>query len=198
MVDIVNLKPMELLAMRPGSLPSRRTTRPDTGHPAVARRLRRGVVALLLPLAAALAGCAISTPVRLAAPTPADRPDDLLQVSLTHAVVDPARRAPFDRYVGRVVEQLPQQAGLVSYSVRRELLGRQVWTMTAWRSAEDRARFFGSGVHRQAMTEAAPALLKVRTVRLELRRAELPLDWPRALAALGPAPWEGEAPKGQP
>ncbi len=153
---------------------------------APARRVASFMASAVL---AAMTGCAISTPMHMAAPAPGDRPDDPMQVSVTHAVIDPARRAIFDRYVVIVAAQLPRQPGLVSYSIRRELLGDQVWTLTAWRSAEDRARFFGSGLHLQAMTECSTAIVNVRSVRLELPRAALPMDWQRALAALGPPPW---------
>lgn len=152
-------------------------------------RLRRHVEWPWVPLLALLTGCAISTPVTLRPPAAGDGPDDMLQVSLTHAVIDGARREPFDRYVRLIAAQLPAQPGLVSHSIRRELLGDQVWTMTVWRSAADRSRFFGSGLHLEAMATASSSIVHVRSVRLELRRSELPLDWPRALRALGAPPW---------
>lgn len=141
------------------------------------------------PLALILGGCAIHTPVRMTPAASVGAPDASVQVSLTHAVVDPARRAPFDRYVNRVATVLPGEPGLLLYSIRRELFGNQVWTMTAWRSAEDRARFFASGLHREAMAEAGAAIVHVRTVRVVLPRSALPVDWDWALATLGEPPW---------
>jgi hypothetical protein len=93
-------------------------------------------------------------------------------------------------HVGMVAAQLPRQPGLVSHSIRRELLGNQVWTLTIWRSTEDRACFFGSGLLPEAMARASTAIVSVCGVRLELPRSELPLDWSRALVALGPTRWK--------
>lgn len=140
-----------------------------------------------------LGGCAIHTPVRMARPGDGDRPDDALSLSLTHARLDPARRAAFDRYTREIVALLPEQPGLISSSVRRELLGDEVWTFTVWRSDEDRTRFFRSGLHARAIASASDAIVRLRTRRVELRRSDLPLNWSRALEWLGPAPadWTG-------
>lgn len=149
----------------------------------------RVLAVAILSLLVGLTGCAINTPVRLMPLASGDRPDDGLQASITHAVIEPEHRAVFDRYVAVVAAQLPRQPGLVAYSIRREVFGNEVWTLTVWRSVEDRALFFGSGLHREAMVQASKAVRRIRSVRLELRRSELPLDWHRALVALGTSSW---------
>lgn len=150
---------------------------------------RRGLFAVVLAVAAAcgLAGCAIGLPIQMAPAQPADRPEDRLQVSLTHAVLDADRREPFDRYTQRIVKALPAQPGLVAFSVRRQLFGPEVWTITAWESEADRQRFFTSGLHLEAMRTAGAAITELKTKRLELRRDELPKDW-RAVIELWGAP----------
>ena len=145
------------------------------------------VIAMLATSILWLEGCAISTPVRMQPPRPGDRPDDVLVVSLSHATVDPANRAAFDRYTQLVADSLPSHPGLVMYSIRRQVFGPEAWTMTAWTSAEARTRFVESAIHRRAMAEGRPALVAARFKQLELRRDQLPLDWDRALQLLADA-----------
>jgi heme-degrading monooxygenase HmoA len=136
----------------------------------------------LIAFAGLLAGCTIATPFRSAAPA-APGPDRVVLV-LTHAVVEPVRRAAFDEHTRRVLESLPGQPGLLGYSVRRQVLGNEAWTMTVWRDEAARARFVASDVHRAAIAAGAPALRSVRFLRIEIAAAELPLSWSRALALL--------------
>lgn len=154
------------------------------------RRGLRSLVAVLSTLALGSTGCAINTPVRVVPSQPGDQPEDRLQVSLTHAVIDPEQGGTFHEYTRRVLDSLPDQPGLVSHSVRRELLGNEVWTMTVGESDTARSKFFGSGAHVQAMAHASRAILNVRTQRLEVPRSALPLTWPQVLAWLGPPSWQ--------
>lgn len=151
---------------------------------------RRSILLALLSAPALwLAGCTVSTRIRMPAPRAGQGPDDVLQVSLTHAVLDPKLRGPFDAQVRSLLAAMPDQPGLVLFSARREWFGDQVWTMTAWESEAARSRFFASPRHSEAMRVGGPAIVHVRTKRVELRRGELPLTWPQALALLGDAGW---------
>lgn len=143
-------------------------------------------IALIALVAALLSGCAISTPFRRVAPPDVELPPTMA-VSLTHAWVRPDRRDDFDEHTRRVLTALPGHAGLIGWSVRRQIVGREVWTMTVWRDAASRARFVDSSDHRAAIASAYPAIERVRFARLEIGPADLPLRWPRALAALDAA-----------
>lgn len=154
--------------------------RPTT--PRTARVLR----ALLVPLAALVGGCAIGTPLdtrRLRAVAPPGP----LEVSITHAVVDPARRGDFDRWTRRVNAGLDGQPGLLAHSIRKELFGDQAWTFTVWASAADRERFVRATDHRRAMAEASTGLASMRSARLALAADALPTDWDGVLALLDQA-----------
>ncbi len=138
--------------------------------------------------AAFLTGCAISTPQRLAPTEPGDSPDMRVYVSITQARVRPEHRAEFGELTRRVAALLEQgPPGLVSHSIRRELLGSQAWTLTAWRSPEARDLFAALPAHVEAMAAGRRLFSELRVKRLELRRDELPLSWARALALLDTA-----------
>lgn len=161
--------------------------RPASDPTARRASTRFAIVALL---AAWLGGCAIATPldtrrVRAAAPP------GLLQVSITHAVVDPARRADFFRWTRRVADVLDGQPGLLAHSIRRELLGDEAWTVTVWASAAHRDRFVRSDTHRRAMSEASTGIAALRVARLEIAADALPMDWSEVLEMLEAAPAAG-------
>ena len=152
-------------------------------------RLRRVLPAALV---AVLAGCAIGTPLetrRLRAVAPPGP----LQVSITHATLDPARRGEFDRWTRRVNDTLDAAPGLLAHSIRRELFGDQAWTFTVWASAADRERFVRSTAHRRAMDEASTGIASMRSVRLALAADLLPQDWDGVLALLESAASDGSA-----
>jgi heme-degrading monooxygenase HmoA len=130
-----------------------------------------------------LGGCAIGTPLDVRT-LRAQAPAGPLQVSITHATVDPARRAEFNRWTRRVNADLDGQPGLLLHSIRRELLGDQAWTFTVWASAEDRERFVRSTTHRRAMAEGSTGIAALRTVRVERTADALPEDWDAVLALL--------------
>jgi hypothetical protein len=105
-------------------------------------------------------------------------------VSLTEAVVDAELRADFDRASIQLLAKLPHVPGLLMYSIRREVLGEQAWTMTAWRTAADRRAFVASRLHGRALTAGTRAVREMRSLQLELPIHELPMDWSKALQLL--------------
>lgn len=110
--------------------------------------------------------------------------EDRLVVGLTKAVLrdDGALRSTFWDYVFRVADTLPERPGFVGYSLRREVFGKQAWTMTVWSDEASLAAFVESDVHQAAIRDALDALACVRFARLEVARAEVPISWERALA----------------
>jgi heme-degrading monooxygenase HmoA len=83
-----------------------------------------------------------------------------------------------------LVETLPRQPGLLGYSVRRELLSNEVWTMTVWSSDEARRNYVYSPLHQEAITETYGAIRQARFARYVTTAAELPPTWPAALQRL--------------
>lgn len=111
---------------------------------------------------------------------------DTVVVALTHVVTGKNRKAnrTFWSHVWAVVETLPEQPGLVAYSVRRELLGNEGWTMTIWQDHASVAQFVASAPHQQAMREGLPALTAVTFARLDVPADDIPMPWKRAEALL--------------
>jgi heme-degrading monooxygenase HmoA len=178
MVDTVNYRAASMTGNRIQAVPSRRTLRSLA----------------LLPIVALVGACAVGTPVdtrklrdSAAAATPT------LEVSITHAVIDPARRGDFDRWTRRVNAGLDAQPGLLAHAIRKELFGDKVWTFTVWASAADRDRFVRSTTHQRAMDAASTGIAAMRSVRLTLAPAELPTDWDGVLALLDRATADGQA-----
>jgi len=107
-------------------------------------------------------------------------------VVITHAVVDRARRGPFDDYTRRLVAALDTgtYAGLVGFSVRKELLGDEVWTVTVWSDPDAMRRFASSSLHREAMRRAGDAIVSVRVRHVQAPASEMPWSWTRILEHL--------------
>ncbi len=132
--------------------------------------------AALAAVATLVTGCTIATPFRQL--QPAD--DGTVVLVITHAVLDNAKRAAFDEHTQRVVASLRAQPGLLGYSVRRQVLGNEVWTMTAWRDEAALSAFVRGPTHQAAISNGAPALQSVRFCRFTLPATDLPLTWSHA------------------
>ncbi|MEM6454892.1 MAG: hypothetical protein AAF772_07330 [Acidobacteriota bacterium] len=153
-------------------------------------------LSLLVLLAGLLSGCTIglpfARPAASAAPSSGDgaeaaaQADDTVTIVVTHAVVDRAKRKAFDRYTQKVARALRagEFDGLVGFSVRRQLFGSEAWTLTVWQSPEALRSFSTSAMHRTAVAEGAPALLRMRSHRYE-QPADAPVPtWSEAIALL--------------
>ena len=78
-------------------------------------------------------------------------------VAATYARPKPHQSDAFQDHVGAIQElldTLDAESGLVGYSLRGEILGRDNWTLTVWTSEEAMMDFVLSDVHLAAMAEA--------------------------------------------
>ena len=141
-------------------------------------------IKLFLFVSSLISGCAISSPQRLPALNAGETDEDLVFVVITRANIKPQMRSAFDDVASRVAKALPAQPGLITYSLRREIFGTQVWTLTAWKSPEARDTFGGSPAHREAMKLTSILVKDFDVQRLVIRRSELPLSWVDVLARL--------------
>jgi heme-degrading monooxygenase HmoA len=136
----------------------------------------------LLPLAALLSGCAISTPFkwpgfdRKAGITIPHQGDSVV-IALTNAVLDSDTRAPFDDHTQRVYKSIATQPGLIGYSIRREIIGNQAWTATIWTDEDALRQFVYSPAHLRAMDAGSLALLDSKFVRIRVPVNALPVSW---------------------
>jgi hypothetical protein len=83
--------------------------------------------------------------------------------------------------IAEVRRQLSEAPGLVGYSIRQNLLGGRLWTLSAW--TDDRAlrRFAATTPHREVMRRLAPHIGVPRFVRWTLPGSSLPPTWNDAL-----------------
>ncbi|MCY2959019.1 MAG: antibiotic biosynthesis monooxygenase [Planctomycetota bacterium] len=145
--------------------------------------------AIVIALALALAACSVKTPFRGPGFEPergVTLPDagDEVVVQITHARLDRALRSAFDEQTRRVVEDLPKHPGLIGFSVRRELLGDDVWTLSVWRDEPALEDFIRSTTHRRARSEGSSATLESNFRRVPWPTRLVPPSWDQALELL--------------
>jgi heme-degrading monooxygenase HmoA len=143
-----------------------------------------GRLAVAVSVMSLLTGCAISTPFPRLQSAASESGKQEVVLVLTRIVVDSQNRAEFDRQTSRVIDSMPSQPGLMGFSARRELFGKQGWTMSVWASQEARAQFVRSAVHQEAIAKSKSAIVTVELKRLTMPRDELPKNWTEAIQKL--------------
>lgn len=139
-----------------------------------------------LLLAGLLCACSVATPFRKmpAGIGQAEQGTTVLVIIEATLGGSSEQRSGFWTGVRSVQAVLPTQPGLIGYSLRQELLGNRVWTMTVWQSEMDVRRFADTATHRQAMQSGAEALINLRFARIE-RGQRMPVPtWEEAMDAL--------------
>lgn len=105
---------------------------------------------------------------------------DTVVVAITAGTIRRGEGGAFFRHLRLVMDNLPEQRGLIGYAVRKKLVGRRVWTLSAWTDERALDRFVRSEPHRAAMAAGGIPRDSVRSVRIELPANELPISWARA------------------
>ncbi len=67
--------------------------------------------------------------------------------------------------------------GLIGYSVRKEIFGNEVWTMSAWISEEALTQFLEGRAHRDAVAKGGIPPAKVRSAYTWIPAKRLPISW---------------------
>lgn len=141
-----------------------------------------GLIVTVIASLLGMISCEVGTPFRGpgVAATAGQRSADggaEVAVALTHAKVDWFKRGAFDDYTMRVVNTIEQNDGLIGYSVRRQLLGVEVWTMTVWRDEASLDAFVNSPMHREAIRKGMPAVVEAQFHRMRWPISDLPPSW---------------------
>ena len=137
-----------------------------------------------------LGGCAIATPFKgpgySSSKGVTASGSGPVTIAITQAVLkdDGTQRKSFWNQVSSVETSLANQPGLIGYSLRRELIGDNSWTLTAWVDEDSLRAFIEDVAHQDAIRDARGALMQARFVRTTLSRADLPLSWTTALEIL--------------
>lgn len=138
-----------------------------------------------------LLACAIAQP--FAGPGYADgavtvAPDGPFLVAATQATPAAGEEATFGNHVDAIqatLDAMDVESGLVGYSLRGEIGGRDNWTLTVWTSEAAMLDFVLSDAHTAAMTEAEQIVDIGRFVHWEESDpAAIPPDWESVLDRL--------------
>jgi hypothetical protein len=73
-----------------------------------------------------------------------------------------------------------EQDGLVGYSVRKELFGSRVWTMSVWIDRASMERFVVSTAHRKAMASGTITQGSFITAAASVDASLIPPTWAKA------------------
>ncbi len=146
-------------------------------------------ISLFMSMIGGVAGCSISTPFRWPGFDPKSGvtipgASKVIVVAITHVIVDSDKRRAFDDHTMRVVNNMSRQPGLIGYSVRKQILGDEAWTVSVWSDEDSLRRFVYTPEHLRAMAAGEPAMKAVRFRRFSMPANELPLNWDRVLRNL--------------
>jgi heme-degrading monooxygenase HmoA len=143
-------------------------------------------ITFMLTMMPLLNGCAYTAPYRTTALAGSGElpPGHPALVALTATEHQPGQRRAFFRDTRRVLDELPEQEGLLGYSFRFEVFGNQAWTLTAWRDEAAMTAFVRSPAHRIAVQQSGDTAQNIRFVRLERPLESLPLPWKDLLPLL--------------
>ncbi len=115
-------------------------------------------------------------------------PDQPVLVVLSAVEHRPGMRSDFFKDTKAVLATMPDQPGLIGYSVRFELLGNRAWTMSAWKDEASMRAFVRSPEHRAAVRRSHQTAQNIRFVSFEIPLQALPLSWLEARKRLDTAP----------
>ena len=105
-------------------------------------------------------------------------------VAITHGRIGAGETAKFRAQMKQVLADLPTREGLIGFAVRKEIFGNQVWTVSAWTTAEALEAFVYARPHREVIEDTSIPYPSTRFIRRTMPASELPIDWDRVLAIL--------------
>jgi hypothetical protein len=101
-------------------------------------------------------------------------------VTLTEISYQPGKRREFFNDTIKVLDDLPNQAGLLGYSFRFQLIGRKAWTMKAWENEAARDYFALTPAHRAAMANSDKTAQSMKFKTVTVPFSTLPVSWSEA------------------
>lgn len=137
---------------------------------------------LLMMLLMLTGGCAVSQPFA----GPGWDPDAGLTMDLdapvvlsaTYAHIMRGERDTFDDHVDRIVDVLEAAPeGLIGHGLRGEIMGDEVWTISAWTDEDALMGFVTSEAHMAAMGDAQVVLEEAAFARWQVAPEDLAIDW---------------------
>ena len=108
-------------------------------------------------------------------------PDKKVLLVITHAKINQNKNTNlFWSNVNKVKNDIQKNPGFIGFSIRRKLLGSEVWTMTAWEDESSLENFIYNRTHEKAVEQSSDTLDLNQSIRLELPRKKIPIPWEEA------------------
>ncbi|MEM7147509.1 MAG: antibiotic biosynthesis monooxygenase [Verrucomicrobiota bacterium] len=109
-------------------------------------------------------------------------------VAVTEGQYDKGQGKIFLRQLRQVMDSMPENPGLVGFAVRKQILGRKVWTLSVWKDEASLSHFLRNQAHRQAVSEGGIPPSTFRSAYTHVSPEEIPFSWQEAVALLETAP----------
>ncbi len=109
--------------------------------------------------------------------------DEIVHVGMTHAYLN-GGASEFLLDTFKVYDELEGFEGYLGGSVRKEIWGDQVWTLSVWRTESDLKSFSSSDLHRNAIKSSGRYISKIRSTTLRMKRKDVPKTWHEARSHL--------------
>jgi heme-degrading monooxygenase HmoA len=114
-------------------------------------------------------------------------PERMLVVAITQGDIASGGGRGFSEALRGVLDGMDTHDGLVGYSVRRQVFGSRVWTMSVWTDYGSLGRFVASPAHRSAVRNGGVPREAVISAYREVPAGKLPLSWSEAKSILAEA-----------
>ncbi|MFM9957673.1 MAG: antibiotic biosynthesis monooxygenase family protein [Phycisphaerales bacterium] len=108
---------------------------------------------------------------------------------VTNVIFDRRKRSVFLEHTQRVRDSLPEQPGYLASALRIVLMGNEAWTMTAWDDATSLDAMVASPIHREAVRQGMPAVVRARFLRFQWPPGGEPPSWREIRDRLESVPW---------
>ncbi|MEM9347328.1 MAG: antibiotic biosynthesis monooxygenase family protein [Planctomycetota bacterium] len=106
-------------------------------------------------------------------------------IAITQGEITSGSASAFFDRLEAVMASMPEQEGLIGYALRKELVGRRVWTMSAWVDQEALESFLASPEHRAAVRDGGIPRGSVIYAYANWPKDEMPITWKQAEQLLG-------------
>ena len=104
--------------------------------------------------------------------------DGPVVVAATYAHIARGEKGAFNDHVDQIVEALEDAPeGLIGYALRGEILGDEVWTVSAWTDEDALLGFVTGEAHAAAMADAGTVLEAAAFARWTVAPEDLEIDW---------------------
>ena len=113
------------------------------------------------------------------------KPDATYLALLSYLPLRHFRAIPkFFRYAAQTQRQLKTTHGIIGYALQARPFSRQFWTLSVWEDQQSLNNFVRQIPHSQIMQALAAHMGETNFAQWTVTSAEIPPDWPSALARL--------------